>query len=101
MVAVFVCDAVWLIDCVTVASPPVAVAVPVSDADWLIEFDCVIEGCANACSCGIAPNPIKAIADSTSAAAVANIASLARFRFLSAEFPVNGIFIVSLYAPHY
>ena len=52
--------------------------------------------CANACcGCGIAPTPIKDIADSSSVA-VANIASLGHFWFLFPEFPVEGIFIAAL-----
>jgi hypothetical protein len=47
------------------------------------------------CGCGIAPNPIKDIADSRTAA-VANIASLGHFRFLFPEFPIEWIFIVAL-----
>jgi hypothetical protein len=64
-------------------------------ADWSI--DCVtFAACANACcGCGIAPTPIKDIADSSSVA-VANIASAGHFRFLFPEFPVEGIFIAAL-----
>jgi len=47
------------------------------------------------CGCGIAPTPIKDIADS-STAAVANMASLGHFRFLFPEFPVKERFIVAL-----
>jgi hypothetical protein len=64
-------------------------------ADWSI--DCVtFDACANACcGCGIAPTPIKDIADSSSVA-VANIASVGHFRFLFPEFPFEGIFIAAL-----
>jgi hypothetical protein len=70
-------------------------AVLVWVADWSI--DCVtFEACANACcGCGIAPIPIKDIADSSSVA-VANIASVGHFRFFSPEFPVEGIFIAEV-----
>jgi hypothetical protein len=49
------------------------------------------------CGYGIAPpNPIKDIADS-STAAVANIASLGHFRFLFSEFPVERRLIVEVH----
>jgi hypothetical protein len=63
--------------------------------DWLIDWSTVASPNA-CCGCGIAPpNPIKDIADS-STAAVANTASLGHFRFLFPEFPLKGIFIVAL-----
>jgi hypothetical protein len=67
--------------------PAVALWLPACDTDWSTF-------CANAC-CGIAPIPIKDIADS-STAAVANIASFGHFRFFSAEFPVEWTFIVEV-----
>jgi hypothetical protein len=69
---------------------------PPAVALWLP--DCVRSWptfCANAC-CGIAPIPIKDIADS-STAAVANIASFGHFRFFSPEFPVERRFIVEVH----
>jgi hypothetical protein len=65
-------------------------------ADWSI--DCAtFADCANACcGCGIAPTPIKDIADSSSVA-VANIASVGHFRFFSPEFPVERRFIVEVH----
>jgi hypothetical protein len=73
-----------------------SVAVPFWDADWLI--DCVTLASPNACCvCGIAPTPIKDIADNSTAAVVANIASLGHFRFLFPEFPVEPRFIVEVH----
>jgi hypothetical protein len=69
--------------------PAVALWLPACDTDWSTF-------CANACGCGIAPIPIKDIADS-STAAVANIASFGHFRFFSAEFPVEWRFIVEVH----
>jgi hypothetical protein len=68
--------------------PAVALWLPACDTDWSTF-------CANAC-CGIAPIPIKDIADSSSAP-VANIASFGHFRFFSAEFLVEWRFIVEVH----
>jgi hypothetical protein len=64
--------------------------------DWLIDWSTVASPNA-CCGCGIAPpNPIKDIADS-STAAVANIASLGHFWFLFPEFPVERRLIVGVH----
>jgi hypothetical protein len=43
------------------------------------------------------PTPIKGIADSSTAAVVANTASVGHFRFLFPEFPVEGRFSVKVH----
>jgi hypothetical protein len=52
------------------------------------------------CGCGIAPIPIKDIADSSSVyccCCCQYIASLGHFQFFSSEFPVEAIFIVEVH----
>ncbi len=90
----------WSVDCVTEPPPStLAVFAAASVFVTLWSIDCVtFAACANACcDCGIAPTPIKDIADS-STAAVANIAIVGHFRFFSAEFPVVWRFIVEVRA---